>query len=803
MSVEMASSSQVETRRDLRKGKGNKSERSASQWKQEIERAIKYQKDFVKRSDKIASRYRVEMDKSKGSASAERRRYNVLWSMVNTLQPNLFMGMPKPYVSRRYRDKDPIARTASQIIERCLIYVNDSDEMHDAMASSVDDYILAARGTVWTRYSPEFDLRLSENKTYIDRDDAEADIPDDAEISTDDKGEYYQESYEQVTNEECETDHIQLVNFIHPAASQWKQIPWVAKRVLMGRDELVERFGDYGKKVPVSYRADGVKADTKTTEPDEAEGIFLLAAVYEIWDRTSKKVYWICLECDKLLDVKDDPLKLKNFFPCPRPLFGTMTNNSLIPVPDFKYYESVAMELDDITLRISLLTESLRVVGFYDASLGDSLKRVMEETEENEMVPVNNWAQLSEAGGIKKAIEFLPIEQVMTVLAKLYEARAALVAELYEITGMSDIVRGTSDPRETASAQKIKGSYASKRLVRRQKAVARFAREHLEIQAEIICKHYSDESIAKISGAEQFVVDANGQFDQNAFAQALALIRDNPLRHFRIKIDNETLSGDEAQQNREEGVNFLTSISQLMGTVTPLAQTNPQLASVMKELVLFGVRLFPVARSVEGQIEAALEDLAKNIKPAPEQATPPPPPQMSAEQRFQLEMRKLDIQERQLGIARSKAATEDWAKRWEVAINAKRVGLDAGNRAEAVQSQERIADKTIAQKDRSDSIKAKLDVHKQAAELEQNDRHAAMNHERETLSSAADAERADREHEFEVESTAIDFAERRQDRDVTVRANESSDENAKTQAEIAREKVKSDAKKKPAPSAAK
>lgn len=785
----LSSGTQVEKRSDLSKGKSdNLGGRLALQWKQEIERAIKSSEKYIKNVDKIIARYRVEMGKSQ--ITAPRRRYNVLWSMVQTLQPNLFMGMPKPYVSRRYRDKDPVARTASQIIERCLAYVNDSDEMHDAIGAAVDDYILAARGTIWTRYSPEFDLRQSEVRNYYDVSDDDFELPKGAKAEIDEDGRhFYTEQFEALTNEECETDHIQVVNFLHPPASSWKSLPWVAKRVLMTRAELVERFGEeIGNRVPLNCRADGSKAETKNSEPKESDGIFLLAAVWEVWDRPTKKVYWVCLECDYILDVKDDPLGLKGFFPCPKPLYGTTTNNTLLPVPDFKYYESVAMELDDITQRISLLTEALRVVGFYNGGLGDDLSKLFDETEENEMVPVKNWAALQDGGGLKGNVEFLPIEHIIVVVDKLYAARSALVQELYEITGMSDIVRGTSDPRETAAAQKIKGQYASKRLVRRQKAVARFAREHLEIQAEIICKHYDDQTILRISGADQFVLTQEGQFDAEMFQAAIALLRDNPLRHFRIKIDNETLAGDEAQQSKEQGVEFLTSISQMIGTVTPLAQQNPQLASVMKELVLFGVRLFPIARSVEGHIESTLEDLAKNIQPPPQEEKPK---DLSPDQKFQLEMKRLELQERELGLRTKELALKEWETRWTVALNSKRIENDAGNRGEAISSQERIADKQIDQKDRAERLKARVELEKQDigaaqkdADREQRDAHKGLD----IVDAARDRAQASKahseKHAHQVEKDALEISERRIDRDV-------QQDNQREANELARESLKS------------
>jgi len=52
-------------------------------------------------------------------------------------------------------------------------------------------------------------------------------------------------------------------------------------------------------------------------------------------------VIWIAKNFPKELDRKDDPLGLTEFFPCPMPLFATVTTGSLIPVPDYCEYQEL------------------------------------------------------------------------------------------------------------------------------------------------------------------------------------------------------------------------------------------------------------------------------------------------------------------------------------------------------------------------------------------------------------------------------------------------------------------------------
>jgi len=622
-----------------------------ARWKAEISRGLKYYEDYFKRVDKIIALYRAE-DKRRRNDSDGARRYNALWSMCSTLQPALFQTMPRAYVSRRYNDQDKIARNASMILERCLTYMNDSDDALDSFSTAVDDYILGGRGVVWPRYNPMFDLTMSEQRTYYE--DGEK-TPEGAELGQDDQGQYYRAQVEHLSDETIDTDHIQMTSFLTPAASKIKTVPWMAKRVFMTRQELVKRFGKkLGKDVPLKYRSDGSRFNAESRDPDrssapnEQQALFLTAPVWEIWCRTDRKVRWLCMEFDQMLDVQDDPLGLSKFFPAPKPLYGTMTANSLIPVPDFKFYEDISRELDELTYRISLLTESLRVVGVYDASLGEIVQRLTKNTRENDMLPIKNWGEFAEKGGMRKAIDFLPLDQIIMVLKELYDARRQLVQELYELTGISDIARGASDPRETAAAQKLKGQYVSQRLKRQVQKVMRFHLAHMEIQAEIICKHFDDSTIMRISDAQQYITDMQGNFDQQAAAAALQVLRSDPMRCFRIKIDNRTLADDDMSADREDGLKFIEGVSKLLSEAVPLSQSVPKLAPVLKEMILFGSRMFPVARSVELRLEQCLDALTENMPP-PEPKNGPKP---MDPQEFQVKMRELDIREQELGVQR-------------------------------------------------------------------------------------------------------------------------------------------------------
>jgi hypothetical protein len=194
-----------------------------------------------------------------------------------------------------------------------------------------------------------------------------------------------------------------------------------------------------------------------------------------------------------------------------------MTSDSLVPIPDFVLYQDQANELDILSDRIDGLVKALRVRGVYDASQ-PALQRLLTEGDNNTLIPVDKWLAFSEKGGLRGSIDLLPIDTMSETLMQCYRARDEIKGQIYEITGISDIIRGVSAASETATAQQIKGQYAGLRLGWMQDEVAIFASELIRLKAQIMCTKYQDKTLLMYSAADQ-MSDA----DKQLIPQALAL----------------------------------------------------------------------------------------------------------------------------------------------------------------------------------------------------------------------------------------------------------------------------------------
>ncbi len=444
-----------------------------AQYVQEIKLYEKETETWSKRREKVRDRY---IDQ-RNNAETNTRKFNVFWSIVQTLKPAVYAKTPKPDIQRRFLDDDPVGRVAADVLERCAAYFVATDEFHEVGKQSVLDYLLGGRGTVWLRYDPTI---VSET----------VQVTDDAQAGT--GGDAQQKTVDRILYEDVAVDYVHPDDFGHNVCRTWQEV-WLGWRIVyMTREELRARFKDKGDLPPLDHREENPKKQTI----DDGIG---KSTIYEVWDESKKRACWLHMTIPEFLDERDDPLKLKEFFPFPRPLYATLSNDSLIPVPDYIEYQDQALELDNLTARIAAMTKALKLAGVYDSS-AQGLDRLLSEGVENQLIPVDQWAVFAEKGGIDGAIAFLPIEQVANALLVAYKAREQVKQDLYEITGMADIIRGVSDPNETAAAQKIKSSFGTMRLGDKQAEVQRFMREIIRIMVDIICGHFQLKTIQEISG---------------------------------------------------------------------------------------------------------------------------------------------------------------------------------------------------------------------------------------------------------------------------------------------------------------
>ena len=584
-------------------------------------------KRWEQRADRIVKKYKDDSRYDRNPNA----RFNILWSNVQTIQPAIFARLPRPDVSRRFRDNDPIGRVASMMLERALEFeIEHYGDYKSAMNNAVLDRLLGGRGVSWVRYEPHIVGEMS--------DEAEG-APDDGFQVTEDtdeaetEGGIYTEDSERIEYECCPVDYVHWKDFGHTIARTWEEVTAVWRKVYMTRPALVERFGEeLGYKIPLDTKPDDLKQSYKSND-----GVYE-AVIYEIWDKETGKVLWLSKSLGKILDERDDPLGLENFWPCPKPLYSTITTDSLEPIPDFVIYQDQARELDALCDRIDGLINALKVRGVYDASSSE-LQRLFSEGENNTLIPVHNWMAFAEKQGMKGAIDLVDITPFAQALQQCYAAMEQVKGQIYELMGIADIQRGQTDPNETLGAQIIKSNNAAGRLKTMQHAVVDFATSLLSIKAQIICNHFTDDTLVKISGAMQL-----SEQDRQLIPQAIALLRDEASKNFRIEVTSDSMIYQDEQQEKQDRTAFLAAIGQFTQMALPAAAQAPELVPMLMEMLKFGVTAFKAGKQLEGIIDETADKFREQARLAEGQPKPPPVEVQKMQMQQQADMQKLQMQ---------------------------------------------------------------------------------------------------------------------------------------------------------------
>lgn len=476
------------------------SRRMAMYWKSQIEAADEENERWHKRGDQIIKRFRDERDRA---TEEGQKRVNALWSWHAIMRPAIYARCPNAVCERRFLDRDPVGRTSAMILERALRFELEMNGFHQGMKRAVDDYLLPGRGILWVRYEPE----IGETGTSLppmaanDMTDAQGEIapPDESQ-----KTEKLEATGEQLLTESAPVDYIQWKDFyvLPPRARTWAEVQTVGKKIYASKQECIEFFGEIGGKIQADATLSVAERAANTNTSIFQDFNERKRVIIELWNKVDRKVYWISTGSDDLLREEDDPLDLEGFFPVPEPLSAVMTNDTMIPVPFYIEWQDQAQQLDELTQRIAMLSKACKVAGTYDAA-NRPLRRLLDESVENELIPVENWAMHKEKGGVEGSISFLPIKQVVDALEVLIETRDKILQDLDRVTGISDVLRGTSDARETLGAQRLKSSAAGTRIDDQRNEVGKFACGVVALVAEIIAKHFSDETLIQSSGILQ------------------------------------------------------------------------------------------------------------------------------------------------------------------------------------------------------------------------------------------------------------------------------------------------------------
>lgn len=574
-------------------------------WLTRVDAANKRDKDWKKEAKSFYDRYDNEKSKdADNSVSGDgvgEGAYNLLYSNTSILQPTLYSTTPNADVRRRFRDEDPLGKLAAKALERSLDFTISASCLDDEMSDTVFDMLIAGRGVARVKYKPTIDTKQIQ-----------------AADGTMQEFDYVVD--ERVVPELVPWDKFKILD----KAKRWNEVTAICFEHDMTKDELVDYFGEeIASKVKLNELTDDEMKDLgKDTDIEKLK----TATVYEIWDKDEKEALFISptYKEDYLLRT-EDPLHLQYFWPVPRPMYYVNTTKSLVPVPLTRLYRRQLRELDHVTVRISKVTDAMRIRGLYPSNITEIA--AVAQGDDNDWIPVENASAIMAMGpgGLERAIWVWPIEKLPGVLQQLYVARDQIKQSIYEIIGISDILRGATKASETLGAQQIKAKSGSIRISRAQKEVARFVRDLLNMMSEIMVDRFSEQTFAAMTNMQLPTADqvnmaktvmaqtqqtgqppspkAQAVLAQPSWNDVMGLLKDDKLRSYRVDIETDSTISDQLNQDMADLAAVLQSIGQVIQGAAPAVQSGILPAQAVIEIILAIARHARLGSAIEDAIE--------------------------------------------------------------------------------------------------------------------------------------------------------------------------------------------------------
>lgn len=374
-------------------------------------------------------------------------RFDLFWSSFEILKPAVYARSPAPAVQPLFNDNKPLLNVAGELLERAAVSTFHANDIHEVMKEIRDDLLFAGRGAPWVLYESDG----GKQRVCI--------------------------------------EHLDRKDFLHEPARYWHEVGWVAKRAWMSKKDMKARFAKTSGDAYLSANYAVKRRDGH--DRDEIHG---KCGVWEVWHKADNRVYWVTEGVEVLLDSSEPYLDLSGFFPCPKPAYGTLQRRKLIPVPDWERYAIHFRKISELTGRIYVLLDAVKLKGLIAAGgdVGNAVEQVMRSNDDSILVPVPA-AAINGAGG--DLVVWVPLDMVVTAITGLIEARTQLIEDFYQLSGISDIMRGATEAQETLGAQQLKSQFGSVRVQEKVQEIQRVAADLVKIASEIIAEKFSPETM--------------------------------------------------------------------------------------------------------------------------------------------------------------------------------------------------------------------------------------------------------------------------------------------------------------------
>lgn len=575
----------------------------------------KNRKRFLK--DAKAAYCEYELGEREIDEESVPRGYPIYHSSCEILEPAYYARTPKVVGRRRHGVEDDMALTMSLIAERAGQYLVDNGHFDEGMVAARGDFINTNRATTQIIYEADIEPAIEE-------------------------GLEPQAVNQKIYLGPAPYDEILFT----PRARNWSEITEFAYKFELEHEEAEKKFNPDGeKKLPYkSYSAAGGYEEDVSDRASSDDNARKVLCGWECYCIHTKTVYWVADDySEDFLKVEADPYGLRGFFPSPAFAIASKPRNHLFPTPSFRYLEATANQLHYMYERMFKLLPAARR-RFLISGASAELMAALNSLDSNEWIEAGQLSDALTKGGIDQFVHSVPVKEFIDCLSELMNVEQHFKDLFFEWMHVPDILRGTSDPSETAIAQEIKAEAMQDTFKYNKKQMFDLARNSAEMMLDLALKVWSEEKFAQVCSYEFMEPgvpptppqpprppseqepegfpgdqgDPGMPGHKERFFDALAMLRNDEERI--IRIDFETDSTSFMNESKEFSRRKLVADTVLGGLQTIAGMEDPDSSKIALQTLLSTLETMGGSVEFADKIKGWLAALEKSKE------NPPPPP---------------------------------------------------------------------------------------------------------------------------------------------------------------------------------
>jgi hypothetical protein len=540
-------------------------------WLQRISREETTHEAFRKRSRDVEKIFRTDRD--------EQVYVPLYWSVVGVEHVGVYSNQPVPDVRPRNEPQNPLFRSIATAIRRGLAFCIDHPSFDKSMHRSIDDFLAMGLGTLRIKIDSDMSEETMEEPIMGEEQTPQGVMQ--VQVGTRPK------VIEKVGDQVIRWEYVPWARFGYEPCNDMEHCGWIYFRHRMTMLQIKKRFG----------RTISASKDESDRQGDPNNWKSTTHDIYEIWDKNKKEVVFMAKGESELIEVREDPLELIDFWCIPDAMMTNLPSEELIPQADYDYIEHYDRELNRLQERRASILEQIKASGAYDAGIPE-LKGIL-ELDDGEMLPIQNMlARMQSAGGSKEFMWFQPIIEKLQALEIISQQIQLVKAQVDEILGISDIVRGVTKASETATAQEIKGRWVGVRLTRKRETVIYTVKQMMRMMAQLLVSHITPENLQRIT-------------QMQITEEMLGIMQDDMMMQYIIDIESDSTVAKDENAEKESYQAMLTAVGQFAQAVMPMVQSNIMPATISSAILQAGLK--PYA-SHDRALEEAMAELPQTTQ---------------------------------------------------------------------------------------------------------------------------------------------------------------------------------------------